>query len=107
MQKSILISITFILTVLTVPCLAGTIDLAKTGQTTSYATNDDGDLQIGVAWPEPRFTNSDGSTPITGNVVVDQLTGLMWTKDGNLPGGTKTWQEALDYVAGAIIESCV
>ena len=54
----------------------------------------------------PRFTNPNGTTPITGNVAVDQITGLMWTKDGNTPGpatcspGTiKTWQAALDYVA--------
>ena len=24
----------------------------------------------------------------------------MWTKDANLPGTSKTWQEALDYVKG-------
>ncbi len=29
--------------------------LAKTGQTTSYATEDDGHLQTGVEWPNPRF----------------------------------------------------
>ena len=23
----------------------------------------------------------------------------MWTKDANLPGGSKNWQESLDYVA--------
>jgi rhodanese-related sulfurtransferase len=32
--------------------------------------------------------------------VTDNLTGLMWTKDANLPGSATTWQEALDYVAG-------
>jgi hypothetical protein len=70
-----------------------------TGQTTSYYANDDGALKPGVAWPIPRFTNPDGSTPITGNVVLDQLTGLMWTKSGNLAAGTKSWQGALDYAA--------
>ena len=49
----------------------------KTGQTTSYATGDDGDLEKGVAWPSPRFTdNSDGT-------VTDNLTGLIWLKDAN------------------------
>jgi len=31
--------------------------------------------------------------------VIDNLTGLMWAKNGNLSNGTKTWQEALNYVA--------
>lgn len=60
----------------------------KTGQTYSYATNDDGDYQAGVAWPEPRFTdNGDGT-------VADNMTGLMWTKNANL-FGTKTWEDAI------------
>jgi len=72
----------------------------KTGQVVSRATGDDGELQAGVAWPNPRFTdNVDGT-------ITDDLTGLMWTKDGNAPGPVacspatvKTWQGALDYVA--------
>jgi hypothetical protein len=84
---------------------AGTISLPNTGQTSSYYTGDDGDLGKGVIWPSPRFTNPNGSTPITGNVVLDQLTGLMWTRDGNAPGAScnqgakRNWQEALDYSA--------
>ena len=73
--------------------------LAKTGQTTSYASGDDGNLQLGVAWPTPRFIEKNDQT------MIDGLTGLVWTKDGNVPGpsvcavGTrKTWQGALDYV---------
>jgi hypothetical protein len=70
--------------------LAATVDLPKTGQTTSYAAGDDGDLQKGVAWPSPRFTdNFDGT-------VTDNLTGLMWTKNANLDG-LKTWANALTY----------
>jgi len=64
----------------------------KTGQTASYATGDDGDLEKGVFWPVPRFTDHDNGT------VTDNLTGLMWSKNANLAGGTKTWQGALDYV---------
>ena len=60
----------------------------KTGQTTSYATGDDGDLQMGVEWPDPRFTdNSDGT-------VTDNLTGLIWLQDANR-FGAKTWADAL------------
>jgi len=80
---------------------AGTIQLPKTGQTKCYdsdgneimcaGTGQDGEIQAGVAWPDPRFTdNSDGT-------MTDNLTGLMWTKDANLPGGTTDWQLALDY----------
>ena len=46
--------------------------IPKTGKTTSWATGDDGDLQIGVAWPNPRFIdNGDGT-------VMDKLTDLVW-----------------------------
>jgi streptogramin lyase len=78
---------------------ANTISLPKTGQTTSYAAGDDGAIQAGVAWPSPRFTDNGDQT------VTDNLTGLIWTKDtgtptvGTCPGGIKTWQDALDYVA--------
>ena len=81
------------------------VQVWKTGQTTSYLTGDpnyqkdDGALQMGVAWPNPRFTNPDGTTPVTGVVVLDRLTGLMWTKDANLPSGAVTWPAALSYVA--------
>jgi hypothetical protein len=74
---------------------SGTIRLPKTGQTTSYATGDDGDLQEGVAWPNPRFTVGTGTKD---ECVTDKLTGLMWAKNAN-PIGQKTWQEALDYIA--------
>ena len=55
-------------------------------------TGEDGELQAGVAWPTPRFTdNGDGT-------LTDNLTGLIWLKDANCPG-VKTWQEALDWVS--------
>ena len=72
----------------------GNSDIWKTGQTTSYATGDDGDIQAGVAWPSPRFRDNGDST------ITDNLTGLMWKQDADLPAGRKIWQEALDYVAG-------
>jgi len=60
----------------------------KTGQTTLYATGDDGDLEKGVAWPDPRFTdNGDGT-------VTDNLTGLLWLKNANC-FGEKNWSTAL------------
>jgi hypothetical protein len=60
----------------------------KTGQTTSYTTGDDGDLQKGVAWPNPRFTDNGNGT------VTDNLTGLIWLKDAGC-FGTRPWYEAI------------
>lgn len=73
---------------------AGAVQLPKTGQTTSYASGDDGDLERGAAWPIPRFTSNGNGT------VTDNLTGLMWTRKTCLSGDTTTWQQALDYVKG-------
>jgi len=66
----------------------------ETGQKTSYYDGDDGDLERGVAWPSPRFADHGNGT------VTDNLTGLMWTKNANLPNGYMNWQQALNYVAG-------
>ena len=93
----------FILLAFPIIVMAGVVDLPKTGQTTCYDTagnviacpytGQDGDIQAGVPWPTPRFT-------VSGDCVTDNLTGLMWTKNANLPGVYKTWQQALDYANG-------
>ncbi len=63
-----------------------TINCAGTGQ--------DGALQKGVDFPTPRFTDKGDGT------IKDNLTGLIWLKNGNCPnGGGRTWQQALDDVA--------
>jgi hypothetical protein len=67
----------------------GTIRLQKTGQTDSYAAGDDGDLEVGVALPTPRFTDNANGT------MTDNLTGLMWEKA--LSSTTRTWAQALSY----------
>lgn len=72
------------------------VNLPKTGQTTNYATGDDGDLERGVAWPSQRFT-VDG----TGLCITDNLTGLMWVRNAN--SGIATWQNALAYANGQSI----
>ena len=76
-----------------------TIQLPATGQTTCYAENgsvvtcagtgQDGDYRMGVAWPNPRFA-------VSGACVTDNLTGLIWAKNANIPGSTKTWDQAID-----------
>lgn len=111
------------------PVRGGPVDVPavtpKTGQTACYdngtdvggriiscattsAQGQDGALQSGVAWPDPRFTdNGDGT-------ITDNLTGLMWLKDANCVNtyypsvdsdgtagdGAVTWQHSLDFLAG-------
>jgi hypothetical protein len=68
--------------------------IPQTGQTDIYSPSDDGDLQRGVPWPDPRFTDYGDGT------VRDNLTGLIWLKNANCPGDNRlTWQGALDFVA--------
>lgn len=62
----------------------------KTGQTTVYAIGDDGHLQKGVTWPDPRFADNGNGT------VTDNLTGLVWTQDAGCDG-KKTWSDAVNY----------
>ncbi len=71
----------------------------KTGQTSSYAAGDDGNLQHGVDWPEPRFKdNGDGT-------VTDHLTGLIWLKNANCVG-SMTWNQALTCCTNLASGSC-
>lgn len=55
----------------------------------------DGNTHVGVGWPNPRFTAGTGIEAVC---VKDNLTGLVWTKNGNL-SNYMDWQQALDYVA--------
>lgn len=66
--------------------------LPKTGQTTSYQNGDDGSVQAGIAWPVPRFTVLSDT-----NVVLDNLTGLMWARNANVAGIATNWGTAVDY----------
>lgn len=67
----------------------GVVNLAKTGQVGGfdYRYDEDGDLQMGTAWPEPRFTDHGDGT------ATDHLTGLMWTTASR---GPAAWSTALD-----------
>jgi hypothetical protein len=73
----------------------------KTGATISYAEGDDGDLQKGIAWPMPRFTdNGDGT-------VTDNLTKLIWLKDANCDEAMQlTWADALTFCNGLASGRC-
>ena len=82
----------------------------KTGQTKCYNvygdeidctdTGQDGDLQKGVAWPEPRFTDNEDGT------VTDNLTGLIWLQNANCAKGTVNWYTAIDYAA-ELCDGCI
>jgi hypothetical protein len=80
----------------------GSLTLPKTGQTTCSdasgttiacsGTGQDGELQSGAVWPNPRFVDNGDQTE------TDGLSGLIWSKNGNPAGTLKTWQAALDYI---------
>lgn len=85
----------------------------KTGQTDMARSGDDGDLEQGVAWPLQRFViircdangpcadqSSDCDNNVSTDVVYDALTGLVWTRDADLPKGKKIWEDALTYANG-------
>ncbi len=81
-------------------------DLPKTGQTSTYLADDDGEIRAGIPWPNPRFTNPDGTAPVSGDQVRDQLTGLIWSRNANgpgsmdcTPGALKDWRSALVYIS--------
>ncbi len=83
--------------------------ISKTGQTECWdedgnpidcaGTGQDGEVQAGVSWPTPRFTDNGNGT------VTDNLTGLVWLKDVScLP--RMPWQTALDTVKNLAHGSC-
>lgn len=84
--------------VIMLPLTGTAAELSRTGQRTCFdqsgnsidhtGSGQDGDLQNGKIWPEPRFIdNGDGT-------VTDHLTGLMWMADG-LYLGKMSWQAAM------------
>jgi len=78
----------------------------RTGQTTSYGDRDDGALQKGVVWPNPRFKVNYvpyGFGYIPDGTVTDNLTGLIWLRNAhcsdfspyvNIPN-PRVWGDAL------------
>ena len=80
------------------PVRGSTNRVARTGQKLCFnpmgqtipcqGTGQDGELQLGVPWPSPRFTdNGDGT-------VTDNLTGLIWLKNAS-HFGTRSWEQAI------------
>lgn len=81
----------------------------QTGQTTCYDTagtviacantGQDGELQTGMPWPNPRFTDNGNGT------VTDNLTGLIWLKNANC-FGPQNWDAALTSAKGLATAAC-
>jgi hypothetical protein len=68
--------------------VTGVISLPKTGKTVNFRPKDDGVLELGAAWPSPRFLINDG-------LVFDALTGLLWKQEPY--NVAVTWDEAMTY----------
>ena len=74
----------------------------STGQQECYDSNgnivscknsgQDAEFQAGISLPDPRFE-------VNGNLVLDNLTGLLWHKNANICEFPLTWQETLDYIS--------
>ena len=79
--------------------ICGNANIPVTGQTTSYATGDDGDLQKGVA-RAIRFTDNGNGT------VTDNLTGLIWLKNADCFGQGRIWVDALSDSNGLNTGEC-
>jgi hypothetical protein len=103
-QKLVFLALVLVAVFWTGSALTGAVNLPQTGQTACYdsslpvviycdGTGQDGDIRAGVPWPDPRFT-------VSGDCVTDNLTGLMWAKNANLPNGDRDWQGALDFANG-------
>ena len=101
MSKRISFLLSTLIILFIIPCIAfsATIQLPQTGQTKCYnksgteipctGTGQDGEIQAGIGWPNPRFLdNGDGT-------ITDNLTGLMWVKSPD--STTRTWTNAITY----------
>jgi hypothetical protein len=74
------------------PCPGGFAAVEKSGQTISYTASDDGDLEKGVPFPNPRFivfgTGEDK--------VLDNLTGVIWSRENGALADVEDWSWAVE-----------
>jgi hypothetical protein len=92
------------------PPPAPRIALPRTGALLPFHAGDDASNVTGVAWPYPRFADPGTTTPVTGPVALDRLTGLVWLSDNRAdfagltcaavatPVIMVTWSDALKLV---------
>jgi hypothetical protein len=79
---------------------SSSLGVPQTGRTSASLPGDDGDLRLGVAWPEPRFTVISNGID---EMVRDNLTGLMWSRTPHLLNGNSDamdWNLAIDFCNG-------
>ena len=69
----------------------------RTGTTTG-GIGEDGNLKKGVVWPDPRFTITS-----SGLTVLDNLTGLVWTRNASNSG--ITWADAITTCSALALTS--
>lgn len=69
-----------------------TLARLKTGQTTSYVANDDGDTQRGIA----RSYTDNGDT------VTDNATGLIWQQEDD--NTKRNWADSITYCEGITLD---
>ena len=102
MNKLLLHNLLILILILTITSShASNLQLPATGQAISQSDGDDGAVQAGKPWPDPRFSDNHNGT------VRDNLTGLVWSGDANPlinrstrsdSKGEVVWQKALDAI---------
>ena len=82
MTKKILFPFFLLTVILALEVQAAEIRLPKTGQVDCFdgvagspvecrGSGQDGEYRTGAAWPIPRFTNPNGTLPISGEEILD------------------------------------
>lgn len=110
MQKSFITLMLALLSTLPTAAFAEQALVPQSGQVLCYdaagteipcaGTGQDGDLQMGIPWPSPRFTDNNNGT------VTDNLTGLIWLKNANCFGRISPWSNALSAANTLASGSC-
>jgi len=88
-------------------CLTSTKNIPEVDQTTKFNTGDDKEKEEVTSYIIVQKNLKRKNTPLTtrfkdnrDGTVTDYKTGLMWTKNTNLPGNTMLFHQALDYIEG-------
>ena len=97
MKKSILvfgIIMTFVAAGLLLPGLIGAGSLEPSGPPGPTMKTLD---EIPPTWSQKLDASERFELVLDGGAVLDKETGLVWAKDANIAGGTKTWLDAIIY----------
>ena len=71
----------------------------RTGSNRNWYSGEDGNLNRGTPWPDPRFTDNGNGT------VTDNLTGLIWLKNADCYG-EQIWADAVTAANGLNDPEC-